>query len=63
MAKAASVIASGAHTITPQFMLDQAAGAIERYKKASVAEETDLAKTELEPRAQDDCAKMARITR
>jgi len=40
MAKAKSAIPEGLHTITPQLTLDNAAEAIEWYKKALGAEET-----------------------
>jgi PhnB protein len=43
MAKAKSAIPEGLHTITPQMTLDNAAEAIEWYKKALGAEETSRA--------------------
>src|SRR5215210_1685155 len=43
MAKARSAVPNGFHTITPQLTLDNAAQAIEWYKKALGAEETQRA--------------------
>ena len=43
MAKAKSAIPEGLHTITPQLTLDEAAPAIEWYKRALGAEETSRA--------------------
>ena len=43
MAKAKSAVPNGFHTITPQLTLDNAAQAIEWYKKALGAEETQRA--------------------
>jgi PhnB protein len=43
MAKAKSAVPNGFHTITPQLTLDNAAQAIEWYKKALGAEETSRA--------------------
>ena len=39
MAKAKTAVPAGHHTVTPQLILDNAAQAIERYKKALGAEE------------------------
>jgi PhnB protein len=43
MAKAKSPIPAGFHTVTPQLTLDDAAAAIDWYKKALAAEETGRA--------------------
>ena len=43
MAKAKSAVPEGLHTITPQLTLDNAAEAIDWYKKALGAEETSRA--------------------
>lgn len=61
MAKAASFLPKGYHTLTPQLALSNAARTIDWCKKAFGAEEIDQA--EVEQRANEHFAKMAQASR